>query len=459
MSKHHGSAVISRPKELPGPKGLPFVGSLFQWKGPKTNLAWTQQFGDIYRVKMGSRTLVYLNSLDLVEIYLEGSNGELFLDRPAGPAAIAQGLLFGSGNAWKKNKHALMEALQVRSFVESMEDAIQSELKIVIKILNSRCNRQVKIGDVMLHACANVIPGLMLGESLPEESTQRREIGQVALNMEGSDLSSILTQISLRHPKLRLPLSKLFFRDIPDIHESSRILQRLLRAWIRRARNDLLSSAPLAQAPESNQELLQSLIDLFFGGVTSTLSALEFTLMYLSKNPEMQQTAQEEIDRVVEGNGGRLTWSLKDQMPFIQACIIEGLRLGAVTPSTLPHIATVDTEIEGYAIPRGTFVMGGIYSLHYDPRAYIDAERFQPQRHLTDKGQITPPKCFRPYGVGARRCVGEQMAGMQLFLYTTSILRHYTIQPTDDTLAPAMETYLRVVHRLKDFKCVLLKRF
>lgn len=55
----------SRVKNLPGPKGLPVVGSL-PWLWGKVHAEqyrlWSQTYGDVFQVQLGERTAVVVNS-------------------------------------------------------------------------------------------------------------------------------------------------------------------------------------------------------------------------------------------------------------------------------------------------------------------------------------------------------------------------------------------------------------
>ena len=66
------------------------LGAALKWKGPETNLEWTKEYGPIYSVRIGPNQLVYLNTIELVEEYME-RKGDACLGRPEGPAAIANG--------------------------------------------------------------------------------------------------------------------------------------------------------------------------------------------------------------------------------------------------------------------------------------------------------------------------------------------------------------------------------
>ena len=93
--------------------------------------------------------------------------------------------------------------------------------------------------------------------------------------------------------------------------------------------------------------MIQALMDMFFGGIAPVLSSLEFILMHLTRNPAMQELAQRELDSKADAQG-EISWAQHKDCHYVRACITEGLRIGSVTPSTIPHIATEDSEVSGH---------------------------------------------------------------------------------------------------------------
>ena len=116
---------------------------------------------------------------------------------------ILAGLLFGSGDKWKSNKRAFMKAMYTKTLLEDMEGAIQSELAIALEEFHRRAakGRPIKVGHTLLPACANAVSGLLLGGSLPRVCPERESLHKIIKNLEGIDLSSKITQLTIKYPK------------------------------------------------------------------------------------------------------------------------------------------------------------------------------------------------------------------------------------------------------------------
>lgn len=93
-----------------------------------------------------------------------------------------------------------MKALHTETFLEDLEGAVQTEVVYVISALQQVCGETIRIADVLISACVNAVAGLLLGGSLPLDSADRKDLIKVARNLEGCNLSSVLTQISLKYP-------------------------------------------------------------------------------------------------------------------------------------------------------------------------------------------------------------------------------------------------------------------
>lgn len=70
--------------------------------------------------------------------------------------------------------------------------------------------------------------------------------------------------------------------------------------------------------------------------------------------PEVQCKAQSELDGVV-GNGR--SPEFEDNLPYIQAVVMESLRWIPVVPLGVPHCVSADDEYRGQRIPKGSMII------------------------------------------------------------------------------------------------------
>ncbi len=148
--------------------------------------------------------------------------------------------------------------------------------------------------------------------------------------------------------------------------------------------------------------------------------------------PEVQIRLQQEVDKVVDRS--RVP-SIEDQLqlPYIMAFIYEVMRYTSFVPLTIPHSTTTDTSIMGYAIPKNTVIFVNQWSINHDPATWSHPETFDPQRFLDQNGALDRDltSSVLIFSLGKRRCIGEELSKLQLFLFTALISHqcHITADP------------------------------
>merc|ERR1712050_806904 len=82
----------------------------------------------------------------------------------------------------------------------------------------------------------------------------------------------------------------------------------------------------------------------------------------------------------------------------------------------------------GYHIPKGTQVMGLATSVMKSPDYFPNPDTFDPDRFMVDGKFYQDPKMIT-FSVGKRRCLGESLARLELYLFFTHMLQAYTVSP------------------------------
>lgn len=161
-------------------------------------------------------------------------------------------------------------------------------------------------------------------------------------------------------------------------------------------------------------------------GGTHTVSTVLTVLTYhLLANPAQLSRLRSELQTVVGDATNLPPWTTLEQLPYLSAVILEGLRLmygiasriSVVSPdqdlpflaSSRPSSASEEVDV-CYTIPRGYAIGMSAYIMHSDPKLFPNASRFLPDRWLNEHGQRSRilERYLLSFSRGNRQCLGMQ---------------------------------------------------
>lgn len=143
------------------------------------------------------------------------------------------------------------------------------------------------------------------------------------------------------------------------------------------------------------------------------------------RNPGIYDKVRKEV-RTSFQNESDITNERLLQLPLLNGCIREALRLlppanGKTAQRTAPECTIAETYV-----PKGTIVSADIYSIHRSSRYFREPDSFQPERWVSH-GKDTlfesdNRQAYRPFLIGSRACVGKNSALQSLRLITAKLL-------------------------------------
>jgi unspecific monooxygenase len=116
------------------------------------------------------------------------------------------------------------------------------------------------------------------------------------------------------------------------------------------------------------------------------------------------------------------------KLRYVRRVLDESLRLWPTAPA-FAREAVRDTVLAGdHPMRRGAWALVLTPMLHRDPEVWgEDAERFDPDRFDAKAVRARPPHTFKPFGTGARACIGRQFALHEATLVLGLLLRRYDL--------------------------------
>ncbi|KAH8827477.1 cytochrome P450 [Flagelloscypha sp. PMI_526] len=177
--------------------------------------------------------------------------------------------------------------------------------------------------------------------------------------------------------------------------------------------------------------------DTFIGigaGADTTYLTLSFLFFFLLSHPDKLRTLREEIDSLEEEEATNL--SRVAQLPYLNACIDETLRLAPPIPTQMSRAPSSGSGkiIAGRYVPDDTTVYISSLLLGRDPRYfYPEPTAFLPERWLATEKKANPDiihntQAFIAFSTGITSCLGKQLAYRELRLATVTLLRNFNMK-------------------------------
>jgi len=432
---------------------------------------------DNYDLILEAGTKDELISRPFVEA-LDEQKGSL---KPSDPA-YTPGVLFSRGQHWRDMRRFSLTTLRDLGLGKnSTEDTVVDEAIDLCKRIEAEKEKPLNIRNDFNISVLNTLWRMISGERLSPDSQKIQHLIRIVdqlLSRSGKPSFALLSTVTW--------LARLVIKFFPSWGWGSCFgeLTDLCRDIIKERHNNLsedaqhtymehhlqemkrhndLAAAGSEEASHSfigergESNMMALVTDFFFAGADTTSTTLNWSMLFMLLNQDIQKKVHEELDAVA-GLGHAPSFSKRNSTPYVEAVLHEVQRLGNILPNAVHHATMVDTTMGGYTIPAHTIIFCNLGNMMKDPEFFPDPLKFDPSRYLTEDGTFKPHQRVLPFGVGRRRCLGESLARMSLYTFFTNVMARFRIEPEDPNNLPTTEPKVGIVCSPQPYKIRFIPR-
>ncbi|CAI6287626.1 unnamed protein product [Periconia digitata] len=334
------------------------------------------------------------------------------------------------------------------SHVRKYEPMVQAQVSKLIARLE-KCSSNNEVIDLAnAYRCLTIDVVTSFAVPEPRKMLELEDFGK-GFNGTMRDFSKLLTLH--RHFKVVMPLVK----AVPDwlllaMDSSGTALQAVefARSFENQARLtveregkppsgqapsilDTIYGAPeLAQNDKMSSYMVQESQNVVGAGTETTAATLTTLTYHLLYNRDILNRLLKELSAHADISTGSFQLRTTEQLPYLQACINEALRISNPVTGRLPRLnpraPTTYTTLDGkttYTLPPNTVMSMSMADLHFNASIFPSPRTFNPSRWLDSPPEHLKAmhRCFVPFSKGSRSCLGMEVAKMEMTLTVANV--------------------------------------
>ncbi|MFF7713780.1 cytochrome P450 [Streptomyces sp. NPDC007988] len=423
---------------VPGPAGLPLLGSMFDLKRDSlgTYLAARRAHGDVVRFTAGPPGL----RMELYAVFsAEGAQQVLATDSAnfrkdnafyeEVRESFGNGLLTSQDDDYLRQRR-LVQPLFTRRRVDGYAAAVTDETAGLLDRWATAPDSTVDVVDEMtrlaLRAVARILFGTDVEAAVPVVERCFPVIGDYTLRRGYSPVNPPRNWPTPDNRRAASATEELY--GVCD-----RIIEERRAEGDAAKGDDLLTLLARAESSEDGaldaSEIRDQVLVFLLAGHETTATSLAFALHLLARHPEEQSRARAEAVRIL---GGRTPEAYDlDALPYLTQVLKEAMRLYPAAP-VVGRRAVADAVVGGHTIPAGADVVVAPWVTHRHPRYWEDPDRFDPERFAPGAEKDRPRYAWFPFGGGPRACIGQHFSMLESVLALAMILRDYELDAVDE---------------------------
>ncbi|USW48179.1 Putative Flavoprotein-like superfamily [Septoria linicola] len=445
---------------IPQPRGYPIIGNVLEVTGDvpiNRIIQLGKQYGEIFRLTILGRRLVLVSSQALADELCDEKRFHKYVSAPL--AELRDGVHDGlftahDGEAnWTTAHRTLTPAFNPLNVATMFDDMKDIASQLVLKFARYGQSYRIPVTKDLTALTLDTIALCSMDYRFNSFYTEE----------EHPFIQAMVSFLKHADVRARRPpwLRALYSSDEAQWQADIACMRDLSETLVKERRDnpkdskDLLNAMINGKDPKTGEclpesSIIDNLITFLVAGHETTSGMLSYCFYCLLKNPDACRKAQEEVDKVIGMSG--VQYEHLNQLPYITAVLRETARLY----STAPGFAVTPNNPNGEVLAGKYFLEAGepalivLHNVHRDPAVFgDDAEEFRPERMLDENFDKLPSNSWKPFGNGARGCIGRGFAWQEMMLVMPTLLQYFNFSMDDPQYD--LQTAFTLTIKPKDF--------